>query len=48
MIVTSDPSLARGARVMRLHGIDRDAFDRYTSDTPAWFSSLWPRGSSTT
>ena len=22
---------------MRLHGISRDAFDRYTSKTPAWF-----------
>lgn len=22
---------------MRLHGIDRDAFDRYTSRTPSWF-----------
>jgi dTDP-4-amino-4,6-dideoxygalactose transaminase len=22
---------------MRLHGIDRDAFDRYTSNMPAWF-----------
>jgi dTDP-4-amino-4,6-dideoxygalactose transaminase len=25
---------------MRLHGIDRDAFDRYTSTTPAWFYSV--------
>ena len=37
MIITRDPSLARRARVMRLHGIDRDAFDRYTSDRPAWY-----------
>lgn len=22
---------------MRLHGISRDAFDRYQSKTPAWF-----------
>ena len=37
MIVTRDAALARGARTMRLHGIDRDAFDRYTSKTPGWF-----------
>ena len=40
MIVTRDPELARRCRVMRLHGIDRDAFDRYTSKTPAWFYSV--------
>ena len=40
MIVTRDPDLARRCRVMRLHGIDRDAFDRYTSQTPAWFYSV--------
>jgi dTDP-4-amino-4,6-dideoxygalactose transaminase len=37
MIVTRDPTLAKRCAVMRLHGIDRDAFDRYTSKTPAWF-----------
>jgi dTDP-4-amino-4,6-dideoxygalactose transaminase len=37
MVVTRDPELARRCRVMRLHGIDRDAFDRYTSETPSWF-----------
>jgi dTDP-4-amino-4,6-dideoxygalactose transaminase len=40
MIVTRDPELAQRCRVMRLHGIDRDAFDRYTSKTPAWFYSV--------
>lgn len=40
MIVTRDPAMARRCRVMRLHGIDRDAFDRYTSKTPAWFYSV--------
>ena len=40
MIVTRDPKLARRCRVMRLHGIDRDAFDRYTSKTPAWFYNV--------
>lgn len=37
MLVTADPQIAARARVMRLHGIDRDAFDRYTSDRPAWY-----------
>ncbi len=37
MIVTRNPKLAARCRVMRLHGIDRDAFDRYRSNAPAWF-----------
>ena len=36
MIVTRSPELAKRCRVMRLHGISRDAFDRYTSNRPAW------------
>lgn len=36
MIVTRDPDLAARCRVMRLHGIDRDAFDRYRSKKAAW------------
>lgn len=37
MLVTMRPGLARRARVMRLHGIDRDAFDRYTAKRPSWY-----------
>jgi dTDP-4-amino-4,6-dideoxygalactose transaminase len=36
MVVTCDPELAKRCRVMRLHGISRDAFDRYTSTKPSW------------
>jgi dTDP-4-amino-4,6-dideoxygalactose transaminase len=36
MVVTRDPELAKRCRIMRLHGISRDAFDRYTSTKPAW------------
>lgn len=36
MIVTRHPELAKRCRTMRLHGISRDAFDRYTSTKPAW------------
>ncbi len=37
MLVTCNADIAKRCRVMRLHGISRDAFDRYTSKTPAWF-----------
>lgn len=37
MAVTRDPELARRMHVMRLHGMNRDAFDRFTSRTPAWY-----------
>jgi dTDP-4-amino-4,6-dideoxygalactose transaminase len=36
MIVTRDREIAERVRVMRLHGISRDAFDRYRSNVPAW------------
>lgn len=36
MVVTRNPEIAARCRVMRLHGISRDAFDRYTSTKPAW------------
>jgi dTDP-4-amino-4,6-dideoxygalactose transaminase len=36
MIVTRDFGLAERCRVMRLHGISRDAFDRYVSTEPSW------------
>lgn len=37
MVVTRCPEIAKRCRIMRLHGISRDAFDRYVSKTPAWF-----------
>jgi dTDP-4-amino-4,6-dideoxygalactose transaminase len=37
MIVTRDEALAERMKVMRLHGISRDAFDRFQSKTPAWY-----------
>jgi dTDP-4-amino-4,6-dideoxygalactose transaminase len=40
MLVTREAELARRVRTMRLHGIDRDAFDRYRSDRPAWRYSI--------
>ena len=40
MVVTKDESLAARMKVMRLHGISRDAFDRFTSTTPAWYYEI--------
>lgn len=37
MLVTRDAALASRARTMRLHGINRDAFGRFTSKTPSWY-----------
>lgn len=37
MLVSKNKALIARAKVMRLHGISRDAFDRYQSKTPAWF-----------
>ncbi len=36
MVVTRNPDIAARCRMMRLHGISRDAFDRYTSTKPSW------------
>jgi dTDP-4-amino-4,6-dideoxygalactose transaminase len=40
MLVTRDPGIARRARLMRLHGINRDAFDRFTSKVPSWYYEI--------
>ena len=37
MIITKNPEIANRCKVMRLHGINRDAFDRYVSKKPAWY-----------
>ncbi len=37
MIVTKDAQIANRCRIMRLHGINRDAFDRYVSVKPSWY-----------
>jgi dTDP-4-amino-4,6-dideoxygalactose transaminase len=36
MVVTKNVDIANRCRVMRLHGISKDAFDRYSSTKPAW------------
>lgn len=37
MVTTDDPALAERMRLMRLHGINRDVWNRYTSTKPAWY-----------
>lgn len=36
MLTTQDDDIAARVKVMRLHGIDRDIWDRFTSDKPSW------------
>jgi len=40
MLVTRDDELARRARIMRLHGMSRDAFDRFTAKVPSWYYEI--------
>jgi len=40
MVVTRDPELARRIKVMRLHGMSRDAFDRFTAKVPSWYYEI--------
>lgn len=37
MLVTRNPVIANRARIMRLHGINRDAFDRSILKKPSWY-----------
>jgi dTDP-4-amino-4,6-dideoxygalactose transaminase len=40
MLVTRDAALAQRAQVMRLHGMNRDAFDRFTATKPSWYYEI--------
>ncbi len=40
MVVTRDPEIAKRAKIMRLHGISRDAFDRFVSTAPSWYYEI--------
>ncbi len=44
MLVTKNPEIAKRARIMRLHGISTDVFDRYTSTKPKWFYQITAPG----
>ncbi|WP_010663963.1 DegT/DnrJ/EryC1/StrS family aminotransferase [Marinilabilia salmonicolor] len=36
MLTTNDETIYNRVKVMRLHGINRDVWDRFTSDKPSW------------
>jgi dTDP-4-amino-4,6-dideoxygalactose transaminase len=40
MVVTRDAGLAKRMKVMRLHGMSRDAFDRFTAKVPSWYYEI--------
>ena len=37
MVITRNPEAARRMRLMRLHGISTDAFNRFVATKPSWF-----------
>jgi dTDP-4-amino-4,6-dideoxygalactose transaminase len=40
MVVTRDAKLAGRMKTMRLHGMSRDAFDRFTAKVPSWYYEI--------
>ncbi len=40
MVVTRDAQIARRVGVMRLHGMSRDAFDRFNTTVPSWYYEI--------
>lgn len=40
MVVTRHADLAKRMKIMRLHGMSRDAFDRFVSRKPAWYYEI--------
>ncbi|MEO6032505.1 MAG: DegT/DnrJ/EryC1/StrS family aminotransferase, partial [Burkholderiaceae bacterium] len=40
MVVTRNAELARRIKTMRLHGMSRDAFDRFTAKVPSWYYEI--------
>ncbi|MEH6246602.1 DegT/DnrJ/EryC1/StrS family aminotransferase, partial [Salmonella enterica subsp. enterica serovar Mbandaka] len=40
MVVTRNPEIAKRAKIMRLHGISRDAFDRFVATKPSWYYEI--------
>lgn len=37
MVVSRNPQIIKRCKTMRLHGINRDVFDRFTSKAPSWY-----------
>ncbi len=48
MLVTDSEAIYKRAKIMRLHGIDRDIWDRFTAEKPQWEYDVVAPGTSTT
>jgi dTDP-4-amino-4,6-dideoxygalactose transaminase len=44
MVVTKNEAIAKRCQIMRIHGISRDVFDRYTSKTANWYYEITAPG----
>jgi dTDP-4-amino-4,6-dideoxygalactose transaminase len=44
MVATDDDAIAKRISVMRFHGIDREAWDRYTSPQSSWYYNVVEAG----
>jgi dTDP-4-amino-4,6-dideoxygalactose transaminase len=44
MVVTKNQDIAKRCQIMRIHGISRDVFDRYTSTTSSWYYEITAPG----
>jgi dTDP-4-amino-4,6-dideoxygalactose transaminase len=44
MVVTNDDDMAKRIKMMRLHGFNRDAWDRYNSPKAAWYYEILAPG----
>ncbi|MCE9659494.1 MAG: DegT/DnrJ/EryC1/StrS aminotransferase family protein [Burkholderiales bacterium] len=40
MVVSHDEKLVKRMKTMRLHGMSRDAFDRFTATVPSWYYEI--------
>jgi dTDP-4-amino-4,6-dideoxygalactose transaminase len=40
MVVSKNSEVIKRCKIMRLHGMSRDAFDRYTSNKPSWYYEI--------
>ena len=44
MLITRNPQIASRVRMMRLHGISKDIFNRFTSKAPGWYYEILAPG----
>ena len=44
MLITRSETIAKRSRIMRLHGIDRDVFNRFTENNSSWYYDIIDAG----